>query len=272
MLTSLDGLSGRESVAGTQHEASDDSPADGPAGESSAPDANTDAEGGVVQSRYASAVLADGPVLYFRFGEADGEAELRDEISGLKVAVPVTGVRSGAAGALADDANTAVIFDGTGHLMFPAGQEFEGFAPFTVEVWVKQPPTTDSLSFIVDHEEPSAGRAGWDLFGGSSIGFERRTSSAVFSSTALDSPSANAWHHVVATTDGATQFIFVDGVLAASNPATVAVGKVGVPYAVGGQNCLPCANAQYVGALDELAIYDKALSVARIAAHFAAGR
>jgi hypothetical protein len=66
--------------------------------------------------------------------------------------------------------------------------------------------------------------------------------------------------------------LYIDGVKVSSGTITHALGKIGIPFAVGKQNCSPCPANAFSGAFDELAIYDKALAEDRIFAHLAAAR
>lgn len=269
LVTPLDGLVGG-AVTPASEEASVDAGGDAPTGEDANPVPDADAgDSSGVTSRYAAAVLQDAPVRYFRFGEDAGSGVV-DTVTGLRVERPVSGVSIGAPGALIGDPDTAVSFDGSGRLLLPAGEDFPGTAAFTIEFWIKD-ATPTPLCFVVDHTDYSSGRKGWSVFAGDNLGFERYASASNFNGTATPSPSKNEWHHVVATTNGTQQSVFVDGILKANNTVTATLPALSIPYAVGGQNC-DCSGQRFVGVLDELAIYDKALLSERIATHFAAGR
>jgi hypothetical protein len=268
LTTPLDGLSG-----GPAPER--DAAADVTERESGAPlDSGTDAG----QSRYAAAVLADSPLLYFRFGEAAGASSARDEVSGTSVPYPPRGVAPGAAGALAGEPNTAASFDGSSGLTIPSSVAFPGKLPFSAEVWIARAAAGNRIGFVIDREVWPGGRRGWLLRASDGdFGFERwRTGDQGVieaNSTSIDNRAvAASWNYVVATFDGAVMRLYVDGVLGAEREATFDLTGDGASFTVGKQNCSPCDTASFVGALDELAIYPRALSPQTIAAHLAAGR
>jgi hypothetical protein len=85
-------------------------------------DANVDGDAGT--SRYAAAVLADAPLLYYRFREKDG-IPARDEVSGATTAYPVAGFTYGVPGPRAGEADTAVKVDGSQFLALTQAAAFE---------------------------------------------------------------------------------------------------------------------------------------------------
>ena len=240
---------------------------------------NTVGDGAVVdaaKSPYVTAVLADNPLLYYRFGEQSG-APARDEITGAAQAYPVQGATLGAAGALAGDTNTAITVDGTGKIDLVQDADFEGRQPYSVEVWVSRATSGGSgLGFLVDHQAWSGGRRGWALRANpAGFAFERAITvdgGTSYNSTGTDEPAvAGEWHHVVGTFDGTTLRLYVDSVRRDTFGGGIMLSKVG-STAVGKQNCTPCSNTGYYGTLDELAIYPQALNEARVAAHYKAGK
>ena len=241
------------------------------------PDVLTEAatDGGVdaAPSRYAAAVLEDAPLFYYRFGETNA-APARDEISGKTTAYSAGGVAFGAPGALAADPNTAITLDGVGQLSLSHPSEFDGLAPFSVEAWVSPSPNGNTLGLLVDHETWSGGRKGWLLRASRvDIGFERWDGVSTNNSTATAQAAAmGEWHHIVGTFDGTTNRLYVDSVRRDTGVVNLALPKSGLPFSVGKQNCSPCTGVGFVGVLDELAVYGKALPEARITAHFMAAK
>lgn len=90
----------------------------------------------------------------------------------------------------------------------------------------------------------------------------------------------NQWHHVVATFDGTTESLYLDGALVKSKSPPVdalgnryAVDNVS-PLIIGGGNELGLsggANVFFGGALDEVAIYNTALTSDQVTNHFETG-
>jgi hypothetical protein len=276
LLTDTDGLSNDATAVdegGREAGGSETAPLDGTT-DGTVMEAGGD---GAATSAYAKAVLADTPLLYYRFGEQDG-TPARDEVSGTSVPYPVQGVTLGVAGALTGDPSTALRLDGTGNIQLPQDTDFEGMAAFSVEAWVSRDASGgNGVGFLVDHQAWSDGRRGWDLLADSNgFTFERTITvdggTSFNSSYTGETAVVGVWNHLVGTFDGTTMRLYVDAVRRNTYTASIALSKIGVPFAVGKQNCTPCANTGYYGALDELAIYKQALSEARILAHFNAGK
>lgn len=263
LVTSLDGLS--EGAAPGVADAKDER---GFVGDGSVDERS---DGAIATSRYATAVLADKPILYYRFGEKGG-APARDEVTGATTAYPVSGGKLGVAGALAGDPDTAIALDGSFKLKLAQRVDFQGVTPFSVEVWLSPTTTATGGGFIVDHEAWD-GRRGWLLSANSvRFGFERWFDGGS-SSIGVEQPAVDGeWHHVIMSFDGTTQRLYIDGLRRTTGMRPVPLVVIGVPWTVGGQNCAQCSGNGFTGSVDELAIYGSALSEERIAAHFGAGR
>ncbi|MEA2752489.1 MAG: hypothetical protein QOI41_6632, partial [Myxococcales bacterium] len=91
----------------------------------------------------------------------------------------------------------------------------------------------------------------------------------VSASAGTDLPApGGGFHHVVATYDGAKAFFWVDGAVVGSFDDTrSATTKPGRSFCVGAHD--PSYGALY-GDVDDAAVYEKALTPARILAHYAA--
>ncbi len=82
------------------------------------------------------------------------------------------------------------------------------------------------------------------------------------------SPAVGQWQHVAATYDGAVARFFLDGVQTASKPFTGNVGNSNA-WRLGAYGASPAGF--FDGAIDEVRIYDRALSVEEIQADMATG-
>jgi RHS repeat-associated protein len=151
--------------------------------------------------------------------------------------------------------------------------DFGGTAPFTLEAWVK-PSTIDAVARRIFSKEVTdgAGRQGYALsVSTSGLTFERARDGAADSVTYATGLAANAWSHVVATYDGGTMALYVNGQLAAS-----ASGKTRllVDHASAlrlARNASASADF-FAGAIDEAAVYPAAVTASRVASHYDAGR
>jgi len=85
---------------------------------------------------------------------------------------------------------------------------------------------------------------------------------------------ANTWYHVVATYDGTMMRIYVNGVLDGSRTAPESGPAGTIAYASDGHGvgigAAFAGGPVFGGKIDEVAVYDKALSAARVADHYAA--
>ncbi len=222
---------------------------------------------------YTSAVMSDAPHAYWRLGEASGMTAA-DEM-GVAPGVYQNGVTLGAPGAIAGDANTAARLDGANDQVSmgdPASGSLDfGTGDFTVEVWVKT---------LVNREQAVISKQGsgpyWQVTVTDDSGHVGQIRARFFDGAVTLQAYGPAvrvddgtWRHVVVVFDRDTGItIYVDGVARAtagpmpgnvSNTAALLVGKApGYLY--------------FSGDLDEVVVYARALPLARVQAHFAAGR
>jgi len=77
------------------------------------------------------------------------------------------------------------------------------------------------------------------------------------------------WYHIVGTSDGTTAKIYVNGVLKNSGPVDPNYVGTAAGTQIGGEVC--CSGNNFPGLIDEVSIYDRALSGAEIQALFEAG-
>jgi hypothetical protein len=171
-------------------------------------------------------------------------------------------VREGIKGALNGDTDTAVTFDGSPSTFVNATRTFDfaAHAPFTVEAWVRlEQPIGAEFETIVGRQDVA-----WGLFVQSeTLRFVRADTSQNQDLVPYDAgPLHGQFKHVVGTFDGATMHLYVDGVEIGATVSNNTIAENEDPLKIG----------QYLPAtLDEVAIYDHALSPDRIAAHHQIG-
>lgn len=219
-------------------------------------------------SGYASQVLNSNPAGYWRLNEAPNSATVQDSNSGsTKSHGTVQGKMTlGVAGPFAGG-NSAAAFDGADDFIsIPNEDYFEAKGAITVEVWIKVASFTRTWQAIV-----AKGDNSWRL---ARYGDTGRLS---FDTDGLDVPylagnrnvNDNQWHHVVAVYDGEAKYIYIDGVLDAWTAARGNV--VNSTYEVRiGENA-QATGRYFNGAIDEVAIYQRALSLDEIRSHYSAG-
>jgi len=206
---------------------------------------------------YRAAVLADGPIGYWRLGEASGLVAADSSGNG-RDGTYTGGVTLAQAGALSDG-NTAALFNGsTGQVTTTAAALQKAAGPFTLEAWVKS-AAGGSDAGIVGRGVPNNMQLTWHT--GTAIYFYAGNSWAT-------APlSGNAWHHVVGTWDGTTAAnaikLYIDGVLVAQGTSTTTVIT---PSALCIGQAVP--GTFFSGSIDEVAVYPLALTPTQITKHY----
>jgi PKD repeat protein len=227
---------------------------------------------------YPSRVLGTtGLLSYWRLGDPGGSSTLIDSF-GTSNATVNGSPTLGAAGALSGDSDTAASFDGLDDAA-TANLSLSGTSKVTVEFWMKwngfandddlameYTPNFNSFSggFLIDPNAPQeAGKFGVAIGSGS-------TRNNVF----FNRPSAGVWHHYA--------FVMDSAAIAAEQIKPYVDGKaVSFTKTASGTGAGNFANSSLyfmsrsasslfgAGALDEVAIYNRALDAATIAAHYA---
>jgi RHS repeat-associated protein len=229
---------------------------------------------------YRNTVLSDSPLDYWRLGDASGASPTaRDELElndGSYVGSPTLGA---APGALNSDANTAVAFNGNSYLSLSDPVQF-GSANFTIEGWFKtssqagnqQIWESDYAGTPTQPQDVFLGLAGGKMM--FQVEDQAGTLALVTSSLSYNN---NAWHYVAAVRNGNTFTVYVDGASVGSTTPTQTLGSVdlsgSVPTIGDGQSTSSNSHGAYYfgGSLDEVAVYQSALSSSRVSAHYNAG-
>lgn len=208
---------------------------------------------------YDEVVLGDDPVGYWRLGESSGTT-LTDSSPNANHGIYQGGFTLGQTGAI--PGNTATLFNGTNGLgRINDSDSLDTGDTFTAEAWIKRTNATKA------HQLFLKGSAGMQItiMGGNGQVFLRKPNVTTIARSDGGVPADGQWHHVVATMDGpGTAKIYIDGA-----PDTVGVSNVHTPadsttpLFLGGTATTPHT-------LDELALYDKALTPEQVAAHHAA--
>jgi hypothetical protein len=226
---------------------------------------------------YASTVLSDAPLAYWRLDEASGTVA-HDSSGNGNDAMYTGGFTPGSPGALIGDADTAATLDGTtGYVDVGNRFAFAGTVPYTLEIWAQPKNISASYQRLFARELPTSPREGYLVFvrgptaaDPSTFSVERWVTDAT-NQCPQTAAIAQVWHHFVATYDGATSRIYLDGALAASQPAPLALNATAASLYLGASAF--DAAGYFAGVVDEAAVYGTALTAARVSAHFhASGR
>jgi hypothetical protein len=245
------------------------------------PDTGIDASG---PDSYAKAVLRSGPIAYYRLDETSGL--VAHDISGHGNDCNYTsGVTLGVPGIVAD--NSAVRFERLSPELGIACNTklfaFQGTSQFSVEGWYS-PDVLDGRYQAGFSRLTGNPRSGYYMYLQAPtpteplIGFEFwddrnlacSADGASIPCPGLDGSACGGFVYVVTTFDGHTMTVFVNGKVGTS--ALCAAGLTGVneAFTMANYSSYMCPTCGLVGALDEVAIYDRALDPDEIQAHYIA--
>lgn len=224
-------------------------------------------------SAYAYEVAADGPTHWWRFDEQGGTVAY-DQVGDRDA--PASGTAElGAQTLIARDGGAALGVPGDGaYVTVPAGGMPTGAGAFTVEFVIQTVTDPASRARIIGQ----AGDTGFEIglgatvFGATPIYVWLPGGSITTMNVGPGPPTHDVGdgsvHHIAITRDGAGSVkIWFDGEDRTSSPVTDTASIPPNPFLVG-SDTLSIENP-WIGTLDEVAVYDYALSSARIADHAA---
>ena len=214
---------------------------------------------------YAATVAGDGPVGYWRLGEASGTTAA--DVNGTHPGTYVNGPALGQLSLLNSDANTSVSFDGVNdHVRVPDAPDLRLGSVFSLEAWIRPTalPATGAWATIVTKPEAYSLQ-----FNGQRLELtviQNGTRKRLLAPTGA--VTTGHTYHVVGTYDGATQCLYVNGNLVASGglvgPATATTSPLRIGSWSGTKEF-------FTGWIDDVAVYNKALSGTQVSSHYAAG-
>lgn len=224
---------------------------------------------------YANEVLADGPVAYFRLGEASGSVAANEV--GMTHGSFIGGVSLNQSGALMFDSDAAVALDGSNaRIDTNLDDALDILGDITIEAWIRADDlnSTYHIASKNDAGGPTA-KCPWQfaLVTGGTLRWFAADNAGGFNEArdSTQSISVLAWHHVALVVDSQQVTFYIDGQqdgggwqsFSGSPAASAVTGKIG---------CRGDATTQFFpGRIDEFAVFDHALSAARLAAHYRAG-
>jgi len=215
-------------------------------------------------SPYATKILGTtGLVGYWRLGETTGTVAC-DTKSGTDGTYQ-PGTTLGRPGAIPGDPDTAVELDGsTGWVSAPDRTALDVGDRFTVEAWVRR----GALSTMENQVIASKQNGSWVLmFDPSNQIVLRRSNVADAASSVAAVTDTTTWHHVVATKSGSSVHLYLDGADVTGPVTNQTMVDNTEQLAIGRSSGV----ASFAGSIDEVAVYNAALTSAQVANHFAAG-
>lgn len=214
-----------------------------------------------VTSPYSGVILADTPIGYWSMETVSAYNEITS-INNTLIGAPTVNVgRWGNGWTLPNAATLIDLNAGAGYTDFTANNTW------SIEAWINTATTSGTYPTIWRRDGASkvvllrlnAGRIEFYLNG-----------TVVYSTARYDD---GAWHHVVISINGlgaGLAKLYVDNINTNSttSPDIGALGVVGNRHAIGAQGGGGPLTEQWIGQLDEVAIYNYALTAAQVAAHY----
>lgn len=160
----------------------------------------------------------------------------------------------------------AFVFDGVDDVVAVADSAALRPALLTLEAWVNPTYPMNANGSVISKTTSALGNDGCglgQLGADNTFGFWLNNRSTNRVTTTLTS---GVWQHVVATFDGSTMRLYVNGVLQASNSFTGSISHSSTSLLIGGGS----TDGPWKGSVDEALIYNRALSLAEIQARYQA--
>ncbi len=230
---------------------------------------------------YAAAVLADNPAAFWRLGETSGAVAF--DYVGDHHGQYVNAVLGQPGYSLLDPDKAAAF--GPGYNSYVAGIPGIDFATssitasFSVEAWVKCPagqsgnpdlPSND-VGIVSKGEGGGGEQFSLDLGSAGSYRFMVRGVDGNVQLANSSYPPDNTWQHVVGVCDepGGQLHLYVNGSQQAVGPTSIGILATPHPVTIGSrQSGSGAYDLNLNGVIDEVAIYNYALSASQVTAHF----
>jgi len=230
---------------------------------------STTASAGGGPSGYREAVLADNPVGYWRLNETNFP-DVFDTSGNNLNGVYVNNVDLEVTGALANDSDPAVKFDGASWADLGDVLPFDMKAKFTLEAWIL-PDAADPDGGILGkavYDMSMGGYAGylWVVINGK-LRLHRSAWGVGDGNDTMASVSTAAFTHIVTTYDGITIRHYLNGAMENASAGDAVIPVIPDPLLIGRVE----GWGNFKGVIDEVAIYDVVLPEARIQAHYEIG-
>jgi 6-phosphogluconolactonase (cycloisomerase 2 family) len=217
------------------------------------------------QSSYSSLISATpGLVGYWRLGESSG-ATACDSTANHDNGTYLGGVTLGIPGAIGGDIDTAASLDGSsGQISVPASSSLNVGDTFTIEAWVKRGTSKSGSNEVIASKQE--GSLVLMFNEANQLTLRRSTYGEVATANVTTTDTTN-WHYVVATKNGASVHLYIDGVDVTGTVTNQTFTNNNLPFAIGQSS----SSAFLKGSVDEAALYNTALTPTQITQHYEAG-
>ena len=211
---------------------------------------------------YGDSVAVDGPTGYWRLDETSGTSAADSSGNG-NTGTYLNGVTLGDPGAPVNGTHTSATFDGsTGQISVSDSPSLDP-AQLSVEAWVKPDPSSNGYGFVLSKTTNWNDGYGLFQYGAGNITFFVNQYSST-STIVQGTITTGQWSYVVGTYGGATLRLYINGVLTSSLAYSAPIVNSAQPLLIG----VAPGGYYWKGSLDEVAVYDKALSPDQIQAHY----
>ncbi|GAB4084723.1 hypothetical protein GCM10028784_13530 [Myceligenerans cantabricum] len=224
---------------------------------------------------YARDVLQDGATHYWRMG---GTSDPVVDLAGTDDLTSGTRVTFGAAGALADDTDTAVTTDGTiDSRSWTSGTARPGPQELSIETWFRTTTAGGKLVGFGNRGSRSTSTTAdrhlyVDSTGRLVLGVRPGATRTVTSPTPV---TDGAWHHAAGTLGPDGLRLYLDGELVAVDTDVTGAQSYNGYWRVGGDNLdgwSPTSpNRNFTGDIDEVAVYEHVLTPEQVSLHHVVG-
>lgn len=225
-------------------------------------------------SYYSSTVMQDNPVVYHRLDESSGTSAADQTSNAYTGTYSGSGVTYSVAGALSNDSDTAVTFNGSsGNMTLASGVNPANYtSAISIEFWMKLSTLSQASSptIIGNDTTPSTNNGLVCYINSTGTALILRLGNGSSNSTStMNYPFATGvWYHIVWTWNANNILGYVNGVVKESDDLFTGPISTAPHNLTLGHN--PSGTDFFQGSIDELAIYSTALSASRVMAHFQA--
>jgi hypothetical protein len=229
---------------------------------------------------YSDQILADAPYVYYALEEASGTS-MTDTSGNARTGTYVTPISYRQAGALTRVPGYSIALGGGGARLISGGTSVNNPTTFSLELWFKT--TTTLGGKLIGFESTQASTSSkFDrhifMRNDGRLTYGGWTGGSLKMLTTAASYNNGVWHHLVVTvrpvaaSSNQQTSIYVDGVSVASGQTTQVSSytgwwRVGYGALASGSNYPSSAN--FVGNIDNVAVYTTELTASRIANHYA---
>ena len=211
---------------------------------------------------YPAIVIATGPTAYWPLDEAAGPTAY-DYPGNHNATYSDNGVSYGLTGP--KGTNVVEVDGSSGQVACPYSSDLNPSGPFSVEAWLNPDSVGATMCPVASFHEGT--RSGWLIYM-STAGWNLRTYNQNGQVPAVNitggTPTAGNWDYVAGVWDGSIGYLYVNGVLQGTSPATNFVANPDGSFTIGSRSD---SAFYWGGSVGDVAFYRRALSAMEIQSH-----